>query len=69
MELDGAKDVYIKNGQKFLADLDNFLLRISQALPEQLRLLKELANFRDKQKKRFEKLLSVGDRQEGAAES
>ena len=69
MELDGAKDEYIKNGQNFLTDLDNFLRDISQALPEDQPLLKELEKFRDKQKKRFEKLSLGGTRQEGAAKS
>jgi hypothetical protein len=69
MEIDGIKDRYINNGKRFLNGLDNYLLDISQALPEQLRLLKELENFRDKQKTRFEKLSLGGTRQEGAAKS
>jgi hypothetical protein len=56
MEIEGIKDRYINNGKSFLNDLDNLLLNISQALPENQPLLKELENFRDKQKNRFEKL-------------
>lgn len=69
MEIEGIKDRYINNGKSFLNDLDNFLLDISQALPENQPLLKELKNFRDKQKNRFEKLSLSGTRKEGADES
>ena len=69
MELDGVKDEYIKNGKNFLTDLDNFLLGISQTLPESHPLLNELKKFRDKQKKRFEKLSFDGSGQKGAADS
>ena len=69
MELNGAKDEYIKYGKNFLTDLDIFLRDFSQALPENQPLLKELKNYRDKQKNRFEKLSLGGNRQEGAAES
>ena len=55
MEMEGAKDEYVKNGQNFLTDMNNFLLEISQALSENQPLLKELKKFRDKQKTRFEK--------------
>jgi hypothetical protein len=57
LEIEGKQDRYITDGKRFLNDLDNFLLDISQALPENLPLLTELKRFRDKQKKRFEKLL------------
>ena len=56
MELEGTKDKYLKNGKTALADLENWLLDISQALPENHPLVKELEKFRDKQKTRFEKL-------------
>jgi hypothetical protein len=69
MEIEGIKDKYINNGKSFLNDLDNFLLNISQALPENQPLLKELKNFRDKQKNRFEKLSLGGTRKEAATES
>ena len=69
MEMEGIKDRYINNGKRFLNDLDNFLRDISQALPENQPLLKELKKFRDKQKNRFEKLSLSGTRKEGAAES
>jgi hypothetical protein len=69
MELDGAKDAYLKIGQNFLTDLDIFLLDISQALPENQPLLQELKKFRDKQKSRFEKLSLGGSRPKGAADS
>jgi hypothetical protein len=69
MEMKGVKAEYISNGKRFLNDLDNFLLDISQALPENQPLLPELKKFRDKQKKRFEKLSLGGSRQEGAADS
>ena len=55
MEIEGGQDRYITNGKRFLNDLDNFLREISQALPENHTLLKELEKFRDKQKIRFEK--------------
>ncbi len=55
MEMEGAKDEYVKNGQNFLTDMNNFLLEISQALSENQPLLQELKKFRDKQKTRFEK--------------
>ena len=69
MELNGAKDEYIKYGKNFLTDLDSYLHDISEALPENQPLLKELKKFRDKQKTRFEKLSLGGNRQEGAAKS
>ena len=69
IEIEGLKDKYINRGKGFLNDLDNFLLDISQALPEDQRLLKELKNYRDKQKTRFEKLSLDGTRQQGAANS
>jgi hypothetical protein len=59
MEIEGPKDRYIDNGKSFLNDLDNYLLDISQALPENHPLLKELKKFRDKQKNRFEKFKLV----------
>ena len=58
IEIEGLKDKYINIGKSFSNDLDNFLLDISQALPENQRLLKELEKFRDKQKTRFENLSS-----------
>jgi len=67
--MESAKDEYIKNGKRFLSDLDNFLREISQALPENQPLLNELNNFRDKQKIRFEKFSQGGAKKEGAAES
>jgi hypothetical protein len=69
MEIEGPKDRHIDNGKRFLDDLASFLLDISQALPESHPLLKELKNFRDKQRSRFEKLSLVGGREKGAAES
>jgi hypothetical protein len=69
MEIEGPKDRHIDNGKRFLDDLASFLLDISQALPESHPLLKELKNFRDKQRSRFEKLSLVGSRKKGAAES
>jgi hypothetical protein len=69
MEIEGTKDEYINNGKNFLADMNNYLLDISQALPENQPLLNELEKFRDKQKKRFEKLISVASRKEDTAES
>ena len=67
LEDEGRQDSYITNGRRFLNDLDNFLLEISQALPENHSLIKELKNFRDKQKIRFEKLTSVASRKEDTA--
>ena len=55
MEFEGVKDEYIKNGQIFLKDLQNCLLNLSEMMPEKQTLLKELQNFQDRQKKRFEK--------------
>ena len=55
MEIEGIKDKYINNGKRFINDLDDCLSEISQALPVNQPLLKELKNFRDKQKSRFEK--------------
>jgi hypothetical protein len=68
MEMEGAKDKYIKNGKNFLADMNNYLLNISQALPEKPKLLKELENFRDRQKTRFDKLSQGKTGKESAAE-
>ena len=68
MEIKGAKDEYLKNGQNFLNDLDSFLLDISQALPENHPLLEELTKFRNKQKTRFEKLSQGGAKNDDAAE-
>jgi len=67
MEIEGRQDSYIPNGKISLNDMDNFLLEISQALPENQPLLKELNRYRDKQKKRFEKLTSVASRKEDTA--
>jgi len=56
MEIGGAKEAYIKKGQIFINELANRLQRISESSGTNLPLLQELENFRDKQKKRFEKL-------------
>ena len=56
MEIGGAKEAYIKKGQKFLNELANRLQRISGSSMANQPLLQELENLRDKQKKRFEKL-------------
>jgi hypothetical protein len=64
-EIDGTKDEYIKNGKKFLDDLDNCLLSISKELSGKERLLSELKKFRNRQNKRFKKLSRVYSKKEG----
>ena len=56
MEIGGPKEAYIKKGQEFINELANRLQRISKSPMANQPLLQELENFRDKQKKRFEKL-------------
>lgn len=56
MEVEGVKDEYLKNGKKFLNDLEDYLLIISETLHRKHPLLKELENYLDKQQKRFETL-------------
>jgi len=56
MEIGGAIDGYIKKGEQFISKLANRLQRISESSWANQSLLQELENFRDKQKKRFEKL-------------
>jgi hypothetical protein len=60
MEVGGAKDGYIKKGNKFINELANRLQRISESSWANQALLQELENFRNKQKKRFEKLKKGG---------
>jgi len=55
MDFEGVNDTYIKNGKIFLKDLENCLHTISQALTGNQSLLKELENYRDRQKNRLEK--------------
>jgi hypothetical protein len=62
MEIEGAKDEYIKAGKNFLDDLDYFLLNISKVLHDKEKLLKELENLWDKLKKRYEKLYQINSR-------
>jgi hypothetical protein len=56
MEMEGATDDYIEKGKKALAGLNGCLSDISRALPTKQPLLGELEHFRNKQKRRFEKL-------------
>lgn len=65
MEIGGAKDEYIKKGEKFISALANRLQRISESSWASQSLLQELENFRDKQKKRFEKLSRSSQDQDG----
>jgi hypothetical protein len=53
MEFEGVNDTYIKKGSIILKDLENCLHNISQALAGDPPLLKELENYRDRQKKRL----------------
>jgi len=55
-ELEGVNDTYVKKGKILLKDLENYLHHISQMLAEDQPLLKELENYRDRQKKRFARL-------------
>jgi hypothetical protein len=59
MTFEDVKDTHVKHGKIFLKDLENSLRRISLALTEKQRLLKELQDYRDKQKKRFEGLFRM----------
>ena len=65
MEIGGAKDGYIKKGEQFIGELANRLQRISVSSWANQSLLQELENFRDKQKKRFEKLSRSSQDQDG----
>jgi hypothetical protein len=56
MEFEGVNDTYVKKGRILFKDLENCLRNISQALAGDQLLLKELENYRDRQKKRFAKL-------------
>ena len=56
MEIDGASGDAITVGKAYLRSLNHCLADLSQTLAEKRRLLKELGNFRDRQKNRFEKL-------------
>jgi hypothetical protein len=47
---------YMIDGKNYLNNLDNYLLDISRALPEDHPMVEELKKFRDRQQKRFEKL-------------
>ena len=65
MEIGGAKEGYIKKGEQFIGELANRLQRISVSSWANQSLLQELENFRDKQKKRFEKLSRSSQDQDG----
>jgi hypothetical protein len=69
MEVGGTKDAYIKKGKQFIAELANRLQRISESSWANQALLQELENFRDKQKKRFEKLSRPKPDTDGNTES
>lgn len=56
IESDGAKPAFIENGRLYFIEMDRRLERISELLPAEHPLLNELANFRDRQKKRFDQL-------------
>jgi hypothetical protein len=56
MESDEAKPAFIENGRLYFIEMDRRLGRISELLPAEHPLLNELANFRDRQKKRFDQL-------------
>jgi len=56
MEVGGVRDTYVKKGQKFLNDLENYLGRISESACADPPVLRELEDFRNRQKRRFEKL-------------
>ena len=69
MEVGGARDTYVKKGQQFLNDLENYLGRISESACADPPLLRELENFRDRQKRRFEKLSRLKPDTDGNTES
>ena len=56
MEIDGASGDAITVGKAYLRSLNHCLADLSQTLAEKRRLLRELENFRDRQKNRLEKL-------------
>jgi len=54
----GVKPAHVKDGGKYLTIMANCLERLSENLPARGTLLQELKNMRDRQKKRFNKLLA-----------
>jgi hypothetical protein len=64
MTFEGVNDTYIKHGKIFLKDLEHCLRNISLALTAKQQLLKELENYRDRQKKRLEGLSKIIARKE-----
>jgi hypothetical protein len=64
MESDGAKPAFIENGRLYSIEMDRRLESISRLLPAEHPLLNELANCRNRQKKRFDQLArSLGSTQ------
>jgi hypothetical protein len=56
MEKEGDVNAYLTIGKNSIARLDDSFLNISQILPTHKALLNELRQFRDRQKKRFDRL-------------
>ena len=56
MELEGVEKTYINKGNTLLKGLDYELKQIAAVLPQETTLIKELEQYRNRQKKRFEKL-------------
>ena len=54
LKSEGAKPEYVKNAEKFLEDMRDYLMNISEELPDQTQLLRELEHHLDQQEKGWE---------------
>ena len=54
LKSEGAKPEYVKNAEKFLEDMRDYLMNISEELPDQTQLLRELEHYLDQQEKGWE---------------
>ncbi len=54
LKSEGTKPEYVKNAEKFLEDMRDYLMNISEELPGQTQLLRELEHHLDQQKKGWE---------------
>jgi hypothetical protein len=54
LKSEGTKPEYVKNAEKFLEDMREYLMNISEELPDQTQLLTELEHYLDQQEKGWE---------------
>lgn len=57
LKSEGTKPKYLKNAQKFLDNMRDYLMNISTLVPDQTQLLKELKHYLNQQEKRLAKIV------------